>query len=184
MVATATTRPRTPASPGVIRWFCLHQLSVTGPKADVGGAGYNLFRRMRRSYSLAALLAIAALSSMPASCPGATRVAWQDCRAHGGSALTGHYTIAELNTALRTMPAYVEEYSNCYGVIQAQLLKQQLKVKAAPKAHASSDKSSGGGSTGLIVAIVVVAIGGLGLALWASRRRRRGSPPADGPPTA
>lgn len=141
---------------------------------------------MRRSYSLAALLAIAALSSMPASAQ-ASKAAWQDCRAHGGSSLTGHYTIPELNTALRTMPAYVEEYSNCYGVIQAQLLKQQLKVKAvkaAPKAHTSSDKNSGSGSTGLIVAIAVVGIGGLGLALWANMRRRRGSPPEDGPPTA
>ncbi len=139
---------------------------------------------MRRSYSLAALLAIAAFSSIPAPAQAATRAAWQDCRVHGGSTLTGHYTIAELNTALRTMPAYVEEYSNCYGVIQAQLLKQQLKVKAAPKAHASADKNSGSGSIGLIVAIAVVAIGGLGLALWASMRRRRGSPPTDGPPTA
>jgi hypothetical protein len=162
----------------------LHQLSVTGPKADVGRAGYNLSHRMRRRYSLAALLAIAAFSSIPVSAQAATKAAWQDCRAHGGSTLSGHYTIPELNTALRTMPAYVEEYSNCYGVIQAQLLKQQLKVKPAPKAHASSDKSSGSGSTVLIAAIAAVATGGLGLALWANRRRRRGSPPADGPPTA
>jgi hypothetical protein len=159
----------------------LHQLFSYRPEADVGGAGYNLFRRMRRIYSLAALLAIAALSSMPASAQ-ASKAAWQDCKVHGGSGLTGHYTIAQLNTALRTMPAYVEEYSNCYGVIQAQLLKQQLKEKPRPKAYASSDRSSGGGSTGLIVAIVVVAIGGLALAFWASRRRRGGSPPADGPP--
>jgi hypothetical protein len=138
---------------------------------------------MRRRYSLAALLAIAVLSPAPASAH-ATKAAWQDCRAHGGSSLTGHYTIPELNTALRTMPAYVEEYSNCYGVIQAQLLKQQLKVKALPKAHATSEKNSGSGSTVLIVAIAVVAIGGLGLAVWASMRRRRGSPPEDGPPTA
>lgn len=165
----------------MIKWFCLHQLSVTGSKADVGGAGYNLFRRMRRTYSFAALLAIAALSLVPASAL-ASKPAWQDCKVHGGSSLTGHYTIAQLNTALRTMPAYVEEYSNCYGVIQAQLLKQQLKEKPRPKAHATSDKSSGGGSTGLIVAIAVVALGGLSLAFWASRRRRGGSPPADGPP--
>ena len=177
------------APPGVIISLCLHQLSVTGPKADVGGARYNLVRRMRRTYSLAALLAIAALSSMPASAQAAKKAAWQDCKANGGSSLKGHYTIAELHTALQTMPAYVEEYSNCYGVIQAQLLKQQLSVKphsrshTQPKAHTSSDKNSGGGSTVLIAAIAVVAIGGLGLAFWASRRRR-GSPPADGPPAA
>src|SRR5262249_49694192 len=136
-----------------------------------------------RSYSFAVLLAIAALSSVPASAQAA-KVAWQDCKANGGSTLSGHYTISELNTALRTMPAYVEEYSNCYGVIQAQLLKQQLGEKPRPRAHASADKTSGGGSTPLIVAIAVVAVGGLGLAIWASRRRRGGSPPADGPPAA
>ena len=74
------------------------------------------------------------------------------------------------------------------GVIQAQLLKQQLgkaHVKAHAKAHALSNKNSGSGSTVLIVAIAVVAIGGIGLAVWASRRRRGdGSPPADGPPDA
>lgn len=138
---------------------------------------------MRRAYTLAALLAITALSLMPASAQAAKKQAWQDCRAHGGSTLTGTYTIAELNEALRTMPAYVEEYSNCYGVIQAQLLKQQLAEKH-PKAHTTSVGSSGGGSTVLIVAIAVVAVGGAGLALWASRRRRHGSPPSDGPPPA
>ena len=137
---------------------------------------------MRRVYSLTALLATAALLSMPAPAQAA-KAAWQDCRAHGGSTLTGHYTISELNEALRTMPSYVEEYSNCYGVIQAQLLKQQLSEKPKPRAHTSSDKSSGGGSTVLIAAIAVIAVGGLGLALWASMRRRRGSPPDDGPPT-
>ena len=158
---------------------------------------------MRRTYLIPVLLATAALSSIPA--PAQASVAWQDCRASGGSSLQGRYTIAELNRALRTMPAYVEEYSNCASVIEAQINRQELAAHSGnngsgtgtktsntpraghhtsdPKAHVAADNSSGG-SMVLIVVIVVVALAGMILAFWASRRRRGGSPPSDGPPAA
>ena len=103
------------------------------------------------------------------------------------------------------MPAYVEEYSNCASVIEAQINRQELAAHLAgntsgtntktsnaprtghhpsdPKAHVAADNSSGG-SMILIVVIVVVALAGMILAFWASRRRRGGSPPSDGPPAA
>lgn len=154
---------------------------------------------MRRTYILAALLATAALSSAPT--PAQAKVAWQDCRANGGSSLQGHYTIAQLNKALRTMPAYVQEYSNCASVIEAQIQKQELAAHrhgrepgttatttrpqgsnagSGPEAHAAADSASGG-STILIVVIAVVAVAGMILAFWASRRRGGGEPPSDGP---
>ena len=79
------------------------------------------------------------------------------------------------------MPAYVEEYSNCASVIEAQINRQELAAHLAgntsgtntktsnaprtghhtsdPKAHVAADNSSGG-SMILIVVIVVVALAG------------------------
>src|ERR1700743_990574 len=136
---------------------------------------------MKRTYPLVALLATAALWFLPGSAQA--KPAWKDCSANGGNSLSGRYTIAELNHALRTMPSSVEEYSHCLGVIQAQLQAQLANARPQPKAYASADRNQGGGgSTPLIVAIVVVAVGGGGLAFWASRRRGGGTPPSAGPP--
>lgn len=98
-----------------------------------------------------------------------------DCNAHGR--LTAHYTVSQLRTALATMPADVQEYTNCYNVIQSQLFSQ------IPGHHGSSkDSPSSSGSsfisTPLLVVLIVLVVGGGALAGVAIQRR--GQPPSDG----
>jgi hypothetical protein len=91
-----------------------------------------------------------------------------DCDAHG--ALTQHYSVAQLQSALANIPADVEEYTNCYNVIQNQLYAQ-LGGK-----HGSGSKSSSGGGgaflpTPVIVVIAVLIVGGGALVGVAIQRR-------------
>jgi hypothetical protein len=91
-----------------------------------------------------------------------------DCSSHGR--LTRSYSVAQLQTALTTMPADIQEYTNCYDVIKRALL-----------ARASSTSHSGGGSdskssgsflpTPVIVVLVLVVLAGGTLGVLASRRR-------------
>lgn len=123
---------------------------------------------MRRNAVLgfvSAVLALTAASSAIAAGSGATA----DCAAHGH--LTRSYSSAQLNSALATMPADLQEYTNCYAVIKQALL---AKVPAAGHHDAVSSGSSNGSflSTPVIVAIVVLAVGGASAAGIALRRRR------------
>jgi hypothetical protein len=90
-----------------------------------------------------------------------------DCNAHGS--LTKHYSVTQLHTALSTMPADVQEYTNCYNVIQNQLEAQVAGHKVDP----SNTSGSGGGglSTPVIIVLIVVVIGGGALAGVALQRR-------------
>lgn len=128
---------------------------------------------LRRSSILFALVAaIAASSAAPAFAASSSAVS--DCNAHGR--LTQHYSVAQLRTALATMPADVQEYTNCYNVIQNQMLAQ------IPGHHGGAkDPGSGGGSfisTPLLVALIVLVVGGGALAGVAIQRR--GGPPGEG----
>jgi hypothetical protein len=100
-----------------------------------------------------------------------------DCNKH--QALTQHYTAAQLQKALATMPADEEEYTNCQDVIQRQL-NQELATPGG------SSKGSSGGSSGsflpawAIVLLIIVILGGTTATVVARRRRTGGdAPPED-----
>ncbi len=105
----------------------------------------------------------------PAAARAATSPAVADCTAHGR--LTQHYTVAQLHSALSQMPADVQEYTNCYAIIQRALLSEVSRTAG----HRSDSKtSSSGGSflpTAVIVVIVLVALAGAAGLVLAVRRR-------------
>jgi hypothetical protein len=129
---------------------------------------------LRRTPTLLVLGAIA-LAAVP-SPAAASSSAVNDCNAHGR--LTGHYTVSQLRTALATMPADVQEYTNCYNVIQSQLLSQIPGHFGNSKDSPSSSNSSSFISTPLLVVLIVLVVGGGALAGVAIQRR--GQPPSDG----
>jgi hypothetical protein len=101
-----------------------------------------------------------------------------DCNAHGQ--LTAQYTLGQLREALSTIPPAIKEYTNCYDVIQRQLLAQLGQSK-------QDGGGSGGGGGGsflpvpvIVVLAVLVVIAG-GYSVVAIRRREGGGgPPASG----
>ncbi len=100
-----------------------------------------------------------------------------DCNAH--SQLTAHYTVAQLRTALNTMPPTVKEYTNCYDVINRALLAQV----GSGSGGGSAGKGSGGSflPAWLIVALVLLIVGGGGYAFLAYRRQASGGGPGADP---
>jgi hypothetical protein len=90
-----------------------------------------------------------------------------DCNSHG--TLTKHYTATQLHTALSTMPPDVQEYTDCYTVIQNQLEAQVAGHNGDP--NSSSGSGSGGLSTPLLIVIIVLVVGGGALAGVALQRR-------------
>jgi hypothetical protein len=129
---------------------------------------------MRRATLRLALAAVVLLSmTCPAIAVGSTPNA--DCAAHGG--LTASYSVAQLQAALGSMPADEKEYTNCYSAIQRALL---ARLPASPHRGGNSDATASGSfvSTPVIIAIVVLALGGA--SAGAVALRRRGQPSADG----
>jgi len=118
---------------------------------------------------------IAALGAAAAVPADASSPATSDCNAHGR--LTEHYTVAQLRSALATMPADLQEYTNCYNVIQNQIFAQIPGHHGASK---ESSVSSGSSfiSTPLLVVLIVLVVGGGALAGVAIQRR--GGPPTEG----
>jgi hypothetical protein len=103
--------------------------------------------------------------SRPAAAAGLSP-AVADCNTH--ARLTGHYTIAQLRTALKTMPLDVGEYTNCPDVIQRALLAEVAALRGA------GGSGNGGGSflpTPLIVVLALLIVGGAGFCVFAWRRR-------------
>jgi hypothetical protein len=127
---------------------------------------------MRRLLLLTIL--VAGLCGAPAAAAaGAAPNPVADCNAHG--TLTRHYTVTQLRNGLRTMPADIKEYSNCYDVLQRQLLAQLGKRQTG--AGVPQAPSSSGGSflpTPVIVVLVVLVLGAAAIAAVALRRRRSG----------
>jgi hypothetical protein len=121
-----------------------------------------------RSIALLAVVGALLATAATGSAAAATSPAVTDCNSHGS--LTQHYSITELKTALATMPADVEEYTNCYDVIQRQLLAQ---VGGTHTADVKSPSSSGGSflPTPVLVILAVVVLGGGALAGVALQRR-------------
>jgi hypothetical protein len=129
---------------------------------------------MRRNALIVLCTGFAALAlAAPAfAASGAAAVA--DCEKH--SKLTAQYTDAELQNALATMPANVQEYTNCVEVIQQQLLQQ------SGKGGTGGDSPTGGGGSGgsflptpVIVIIVILALGAVTFGAFEIRRRRMSS---------
>lgn len=127
---------------------------------------------MRRLLTLAALTALlAAVGAVPAAAKAAASDPSGDCYAH--NTLTRHYTPAQLQHGLATMPADVREYSNCYDVINRALTAELAA------AHGGSGGGGGGGGGSIlpapvlgVLAALIVAAGGLGIV--ALRRRSAG----------
>jgi hypothetical protein len=128
---------------------------------------------MTRRLLVSVLIAFAAgtiavgVPAAPAAAANVSQVI-SDCNTHGR--LTQRYSVAQLRTALNTMPADVKEYTDCYDVIQRTLLAQ------LGGAHTGGGGDSGSGSaflpTPLIVVLAVLALAALGFAAVALRRRR------------
>jgi hypothetical protein len=86
--------------------------------------------RLRRSFAtvlLGAVIALAGSASLAVLGPPTALAAssssaiFADCNAHPGG-LTGHYTVAQLRTALQVMPPETKEYTSCPDVVNRALL--------------------------------------------------------------
>lgn|ERR1022692_2240051 len=113
--------------------------------------------------------AMAGALTAPAAFAGESPVT-VDCNAHG--ALTHHYSITQLRSALASLPAQVKEYTDCYDVINRQLL--------AELGTGGKGGAGGGGSGGsflptpVIVIVVVLALAAVTFGAVELRRRRAG----------
>ena len=130
--------------------------------------------RSRLKIALLAAVAVVLLSAPPSLAAQQTQVV-ADCNAHGQ--LTHQYSLVQLRGALATIPAAIKEYTNCYDVIQRQLL-----AKVAGTHDGGGSESGSGGSflplpVIIILAVLVLAAGGYAVL---AVRRRRGD---DEPPT-
>jgi hypothetical protein len=123
---------------------------------------------MRRFSILAAVLWALAFAGPAAA--AATGSPTADCNAH--QQLTAHYTVSQLRSALNTMPAEIKEYTDCYDVIQRQLLAQLGK---APGTGTNASATSGGSflPTPVIVALVLLVLVAVTFGAIALRRRVR-----------
>lgn len=95
-----------------------------------------------------------------------------DCNSH--RAVTGHYSLAQLRSALAHIPADMQEYSVCPAAIQRQILIQEGRLKLKRPGSAGS-RGSGGSSGALVIGIIllVIVLAGGGFA-YAARRRSVG----------
>jgi hypothetical protein len=132
--------------------------------------------RIRLPVAVLILLAALMLPGAGASAAAQSPVI-ADCNAH--SQLTAHYTVAQLRTALNTMPPTVKEYTNCYDVINRALLAQI----GSGSGGGSAGKGSGGSflPVWLIVVLVLLILGGGGYAFLAYRRQANDGGPGAGP---
>lgn len=120
-----------------------------------------------------ALAAASAAIAAPTAAFASTSPVVTDCNAHGQ--LTAHYSVTQLRTALATIPADVEEYTDCYNVIDRALLSE---VAGSHRASDSSTQSSSGSflPTPLIVVIAVLAVAAVASGMLAVRRRNPPGP--------
>jgi hypothetical protein len=138
----------------------------------------------RPSARLAGLLLVAALvvagSTACVSLAAGGNPIINDCQLHGQ--LTQNYSLAQLQYALHHIPPSVNEYGNCYDVIQEAIIHKRKGEPIGPV-------RSGGGSflpTPVIIILVVLVLAALAFTGMALRARRMdddggGSPP---PPAA
>ena len=123
---------------------------------------------MRRLSILAAIFCALALAGPAAAAPASGPTA--DCNVH--QQLTAHYTVSQLRRALATMPAEIKEYTDCYDVIQRQLLTQ-LGKSTGTGTNASSTSGGAFLPTPVIVALVLLSLIVVTFGAIALRRRVR-----------
>jgi hypothetical protein len=127
-------------------------------------------RRLVTSLAVVCALSAAAPATSAAQSGGTASQAIADCNSHG--TLTAHYSADALRSALATMPADIREYTDCYDVIEKQLLTQ---LGSSSSGGSGTGGSSSGGSvlpTWLVIVIVVLALAALTFGALAIRRRR------------
>jgi hypothetical protein len=131
-------------------------------------------RKQIRSQTLVALVAtIACLTAAAPASAGIGAPVIADCQAH--LRLTHHYTVAQLQNALATLPADVGEYSNCRQVIESAL------THPGGKGANNGTGSGSGGSflpTPVIVVLVLLVLAAVGFGAYSVRRRGGGPPSA------
>jgi hypothetical protein len=144
--------------------------------------------RLRVLLAIAALaVAVSAVGGARAATSAANPIA--DCNSTGS--LTHRYPAAVLQRALKTMPADIKEYTNCYDVIQRALLAQ-VSGRHADGSAASRDSGGAVLPAWVIVVLVLLVLAAAAFGAMALRRRGggrpgdRGGPPAAGgsPPAA
>jgi hypothetical protein len=125
-------------------------------------------RKQIRSHILVALVATTAcLTAATPAWAGIGAPVIADCQAH--LRLTHHYTVAQLNNALATLPADTYEYTNCAKVIQAAL------TNPGGKGANNGTGSGSGGSflpTPVIVVLVLLVLAAVTFGAVSVRRRR------------
>ena len=128
---------------------------------------------MRRNALIVLCTGLAALALAAPAFAASGAAAIADCEKH--NKLTAQYSDAELQNALATMPANVQEYTDCVQVIQQQLIQQSGK-------GAGGDSSTGGSGSGgsflptpVIVILVILALGAVTFVAFEIRRRRTSS---------
>jgi hypothetical protein len=95
-----------------------------------------------------------------------------DCLQHPGG-LTGHYTVAQLDHALRVMPAETKEYTDCPDVIN--------RARLAALGKLPGGGTGGSGSflpTPVLIILIVLVLLAVTLGAIAMRRRAATSGPA------
>jgi hypothetical protein len=137
----------------------------------------------RRAPTLLALLCALCLVA-PAMAGAASsdtpQAAITDCNEHGQ--LTAHYSPATLQAALGQMPVDVREYTDCYDVIERQLLAEEGKAGSGGSTTAPASSSSSFLPTWLIIVIVLLALAAITFGALAIRRRGEATAGPGGPP--
>jgi hypothetical protein len=135
---------------------------------------------MRRlKLTVAVVLGCVSMALMPTAALALSPVT-NDCRANNG--LKGHYSVQQLQRALRTMPSSIAEYSNCQQIITDQL-NNQLAAKPHRGGQGSDDSSGGGSSSsGLIILVIVVVVLIVTGGGFLYSRRRMGDGDSEDPP--
>jgi hypothetical protein len=130
---------------------------------------------VRRWLTATGVLGCVLILAGPTVAGATTSTAVADCSSHGR--LTRTYSVAQLQTALGTMPADIQEYTNCYDVIKRALLDQ---ASTTSKGGGGSDTKSSGSFLPTPVIVVLALVVLVGAVFGALAMRRRTGPSADG----
>lgn len=123
---------------------------------------------MKRLTPVAVVLCMIGASA-PATAGATNSPVVADCTSHGR--LTHHYSVTELHTALTELPTDIQEYTNCYAVIQRTLLAQVSSSR--PGGDNTSQGSSGGSFLPLPVVVILAVLGVSAAGFGALALRRR-----------
>jgi hypothetical protein len=126
-------------------------------------------RRAQTLLAMVCALCLGAPAMASAASSDTPSQAITDCNDHGQ--LTAHYSPATLQAALGQMPVDVREYTDCYDVIERQLLAEQGKANTGGASTAPASSSGSFLPTWLIIVIVLLALAAVTFSALAIRRR-------------